>query len=62
MDIPEKCLTCNHTIIQFENVHKGWCKFEYECVVRCDAFPAHYKVGCVAANCHCVKELEHGQD
>ena len=54
-DIPDKCLNCDHTIIQFENVHHGWCKFLVEPVVRCDCFPAHYKVGCVCANVYCVK-------
>lgn len=26
MSIPDKCGGCEHTIIRFENVHKGWCR------------------------------------
>ena len=50
-DIPDKCLTCEHTSIQFEEVHKGYCKFEMESVVRCDY--SGYRVGCVSADCYC---------
>lgn len=56
--IPEKCLDYNHTIIALENVHKGWCKYELESVVRCDCFPARYIVGCVCAEVHCQKSKE----
>ena len=52
-DIPEKCLACDHTIVQFENVHKGWGKYQIESVVRCNCFPAHYIVGCVCAEVYC---------
>lgn len=55
MKVPEKCLNCDHTIVQFENVHKGYCKYEMETVVRCDCSPAQYKVGCVCAEVHCKK-------
>lgn len=58
MIIPDKCKDCEHTIIQFEEVHKGWLKYEYESVVRCDCFPANYKVGCVSADVYCVKKGE----
>jgi hypothetical protein len=58
MNIPDKCLTCNHTIIAPENVHKGWCKFQLESVVRCDRFPARYIDGSVAANVYCNKRKE----
>ena len=58
MNTPDKCMDCEHTIIQFENVHKGWCKFEYEPVVRCDCSPVHYKVGCVCAEMYCRKKTE----
>ena len=56
MNIPEKCFTCNHTIMTFENVHKGWCRYQVEEVVRCDRFPAHYKVGCRCAEQYCDKK------
>lgn len=62
MNVPDKCLTCNHTIIVLENVHKGWCRFQLESVVRCDCFPAHYIVGSVAANVHCNKRKEYPDD
>lgn len=58
MNIPDKCLDCNHTIIQLENVHKGWCKYQLESVVRCDCDPVHYKVGCVCAEISCEKRRE----
>ena len=57
-DIPEKCLTCNHTIIQLENVHQGWCKYQIESVVRCDCGPEHYRVGCVSAEQYCERRLK----
>ena len=57
-NIPEKCLSCDHTIIQFENVHKGWLKYEYEPVVRCDCFPVHYIVGCACAEIYCKRRKE----
>lgn len=56
--IPEKCLDCNHTIIALEDVHLGWCKFQLESVVRCDCFPAHYRVGCTSAEVYCEKNKE----
>ena len=40
----------------FENVHKGWCRYQVEEVVRCDRFPAHYKVGCRCAEQYCDKK------
>lgn len=52
-NIPDKCLTCEHTTIQLEEVHKGYCKFEMESVVRCDR--SGYRVGCVSADCNCVR-------
>ncbi len=58
MTIPDKCLDCNHTIIQFEEVHEGWCKYHLDTVVRCDCFPAHYKVGCACAEQYCKKKLQ----
>ena len=58
MTIPDKCKDCDHTIIQFENVHKGWCKYEYEAVIRCDRSSAQYKVGCVCAEIYCEKRGE----
>ena len=57
--IPDKCLNCNHTIIQLENVHQGWCKYQMESVVRCDCSPGHFRVGCVCAEMYCVKRREH---
>ena len=58
MNIPEKCETCEHTIMAFENVHKGWCKYQIEEVVRCDCAPYHPKVGCVDAEVTCKKKIE----
>lgn len=58
MNTPDKCMDCEHTIIQFENVHKGWCKFEYEPVVRCDCSPTHHIVGCVCAEMYCRKKTK----
>lgn len=55
MNIPEKCFDCNHTIILFENVHKGWSRYQLENVVRCDCFPAHYIVGSVCAEVYCKR-------
>ena len=54
--IPEKCLDCEHTIVQLENVHQGWGEYRIESVVRCDCFPVHYKVGCVSAEMYCDKK------
>lgn len=51
--IPDKCLSCEHTIIRLEDVHKGWCKFQMEPVVRCDLSPVKYRVGCVCAEIYC---------
>ena len=56
MNIPEKCQTCEHTIMAFENVHKGWCKYDVEAVVRCDCSPQKYKVGCRCAEVYCRKK------
>ena len=61
MKIPDKCLDCNHTIIQLENVHKGWCKYQLESVVRCDCFPVHYKVGCACAEQYCKKKSQESE-
>lgn len=58
MTTPEKCIGCKHTIIQLEAVHDGWCKYHIDIVVRCDCFPAHYKVGCVCAEIYCEKKLK----
>lgn len=55
MKIPNKCLNCNHTIMAFENVHKGFCRFELEEVIRCDCAPQQYPVGCVSAEVYCRK-------
>ena len=57
LPIPEKCLDCNHTIIQLENVHQGWLEFQMETVVRCDCGPVYYKVGCVCAEVYCKKKI-----
>lgn len=57
MKVPEKCLNCDHTIVQFENVHKGYCKYEMEAVVRCGCSPAQYKAGCVCAEVYCEKRV-----
>ena len=62
MLIPNKCLDCEHTIVQLEDVHKGWCKYEMEPVVRCDCFPVHYKVGCASAEMYCEKEINQEGD
>ena len=56
--IPDKCLDCEHTIIQLENVHQGWCKYQIESVVRCDCSPEQFRVGCVCAEMYCVKKRE----
>jgi hypothetical protein len=40
----------------FENVHKGWCKFKIEEVVRCDCAPYHPKVGCCDAEVTCRRK------
>ena len=53
MKIPDKCLDCDHTIINLEEVHDGWCKYHMETVIRCDCFTAQYKVGCVCAEIYC---------
>lgn len=54
--IPDKCLTCDHTIIRLENVHQGHCKYQIESVVRCDCSEQQFRVGCVCAEIHCVKK------
>lgn len=51
--IPKKCETCNHTIMEIEKVHIGWCRYQYEVVVRCDCAPQHYIVGCCCAEQYC---------
>lgn len=51
--IPDKCLDCSHAITTFEDVHKGWCKYELEYVIRCDCAPQKYVVGCVCAELYC---------
>lgn len=56
--IPDKCLDCNHTIIQFENVNQGFCKYQIESVVRCDCSPGQFRVGCVCAEMYCAKKGE----
>ena len=58
MNIPEKCQTCEHTIMAFENVHKGWCRYQIEEVVRCDCAPYHPIVGCCDAEVTCQKKIE----
>lgn len=58
IEVPEKCLNCEHTIINFENVHIGWCKYEYRTVVRCDCSPVKYIVGCRSAEVYCVRKKE----
>ena len=58
MNVPDKCITCSHALSSFEEVHKGWCKFQYEAVVRCDCAPDHPKVGCVVAEVTCAKNRE----
>ena len=58
LPVPEKCLNCDHTIVQLEDVHQGWCKYEMETVVRCDCFPVHYRVGCVSAEMYCAKKVK----
>ena len=60
-DIPEKCLDCNHSIVMFENVHQGMCKYRLEAVARCDCFPAHYRAGCVSAEVYCEKRIKGGE-
>lgn len=52
---PEKCLNCEHTIIQFENINVGFKNFEYNVIIRCDCFPAEYICGSIAAECYCKK-------
>lgn len=56
MTVPDKCLNCSHAISQFENVHKGWCKYQMDYVVRCDCSPVRHKVGCVCAEIYCNKK------
>ena len=56
VNIPQKCLTCNHTLMKFENVNKGNCEFQYEEVVRCDCSPMKYPVGCVCADIYCERK------
>lgn len=58
--IPEKCMTCEHTVMQFEEVHKGWCKFQLEEVVRCDL--SGHIVGCVCANVYCDRKESEGKN
>lgn len=55
MNIPEKCLDCDHAIPQLENVHDGYLKFHLDSVVRCDCSPLQFKVGCVCAEMSCIK-------
>ena len=56
MVIPDNCINCEHATVQMEEVHDGRCKFHLDSVVRCDRFPAKYKVGCVCAEVHCEKK------
>ena len=58
MEIPNKCMDCEHTIVQFEDVHDGWCKYHLDSVVRCDCFPVRYKVGCISAEVYCKKKKQ----
>lgn len=56
--IPDKCTVCERAVTTFEEIHKGWCKFEYEAVTRCyniKNMPA-YIVGCVCAEQYCDKK------
>lgn len=62
MNIPDKCYDCNHTIIQLEQVSDGWNKYYMDTVVRCDCFPAHYRVGCVCADIYCQNKLQKGEE
>ena len=57
---PDKCLTCNHTIIQLENVHQGRCQFQLESVIRCDC--SGYRVGCVCAEIYCENKQGGGRN
>ena len=54
-NIPDKCLNCDQTVIQLENVHKGMNKYQMETVVRCKRSPMEYIVGCVSAEVYCMK-------
>lgn len=54
--IPDKCMNCEHAETQFENVHKGWMKFEFEPVTRCNCHPSKPKVGCVVCEVTCEKK------
>lgn len=54
--VPDKCLDCDHTIIQLEDVNQGWGKYQLEPVIRCDCFPAQYIVGCTSAEVYCEKK------
>lgn len=56
MSIPDKCGGCEHTIIRFENVHRGWCKFEYEMMVRCGRDPLQHPCGCRCAEMYCDRK------
>ena len=58
MNIPDKCINCNHSIAKIENVHKGWMKYQLETVLRCDCSPTHSVVGCVVAEMTCAKNRE----
>ena len=62
MSTPDKCTNCEHAIVQFEEVHDGWCKFHLDAVVRCDCFPARYIVGCTSAEVYCKKKLKESED
>ena len=56
--VPDKCLNCDHTIVQIEDVHQGWCKYQLETVIRCGCDPLHHRVGCVSAEMYCVIKKE----
>ena len=32
MKMPDKCRNCPHTIVRFEEVHEGWCKYRIDCM------------------------------
>lgn len=56
--VPDKCVNCERAVAAFENVHKGFCKFEYEVVIRCNNKynKLKYPVGCVSAEVYCDKK------
>lgn len=58
IETPKKCLNCSHAITNFENVHMGYCKFEYMPVIRCDCNNVKYICGCICAEMYCIKKEE----